>query len=128
MKAELIVEMEVLEAHAPAWLVAQCVRREDRMFAPAGTVYDCPEAFWFVRMGKAKAIDQECAIAAGQTPEQHAAAVHAAARLSAGIAQEDFELFDKGYIAGYNADGSFRPGPNWSEYKPAEEPTGEDDI
>lgn len=130
MKAELLVEMEVIESQAPDWLAAQCVRRDGRMFAPVGTVYHSPDCFWFVRMGKGKALDEECARAAGQTPEQHEAAVYAAGRLSAGIAKEDFELYDRGYIVGYNADGSYKPGPNWAEYEKTVKPAAdsEDDI
>ena len=67
-------------------------------------------------MGQADADDDECRSKTRQTEEQRAATLHAAARLAAGITFEDYEKFDRGWIVGYNGDGSYRPGPNWSEY------------
>ncbi len=115
MKCKLIVEKEIYEPTAPTELKRQCVRRSDQLFAPAGTIIDDPNCFWIVRMGQAEAADPECAKAAGQTPEQFAAAVHAAKRLAAGIAPEDFAKFDGGEITGYDADGNYVKGPNWVE-------------
>jgi hypothetical protein len=131
MKARLLKECEVMEFHpttgeklAPDEYVAQCVRRDGRLYAPAGAICSDPDAYMLVKMGIADAADDECAVRCQQTEAERAATLHAAARLSAGIDPADFELFDKGYIAGYFKDGSYKPGPNWSEFK---QPTTEDD-
>ena len=128
MKCRLLVEREVMEFHpgttkpfAPAEYVVQCVRRDGRLYAPPGAIVDDPQAFWLVRMGQAEAADEECAKAAGLTSEQFAIAVKAAKRLAAGIAPEDFAKFDSGEIVGYNADGSYKRGPNWIEIKDEED-------
>lgn len=124
MKARLLKECEVMEFHpatgvklAPDEYVAQCVRRDGRLFAPAGAICSDPDAYLLVKMGIAESADDECAARCKQTDAERAATLHAAARLSAGIAPEDFELFDKGYIAGYFKDGSYKPGPNWDQFK-----------
>jgi hypothetical protein len=62
-------------------------------------------------MGVAEPVDDECRTRANRTPEQMAAAAHAYERTRLGIHPEDFEKFDAGEIVGYNADGSYIPGP-----------------
>lgn len=125
MKARLLKECEVMEFHpgtgeklAPDEYVAQCRREGSRLIAPIGAIVDDPNCWHIVRMGQAEPADDECAaMFMQQTAEERAATLHAAARLSAGIAPEDFELFDKGYIAGYFKDGSYKPGPKWDQFK-----------
>jgi hypothetical protein len=87
-------------------------------YFPAGTEYEHPDADFFVRNGQADPADQECIDAIGAiTSEQRELVKKRYRRLAAGIAQEDFALFDAGVILGYNAgDGSYVPGPNWDEY------------
>lgn len=100
-------------------------------YFPAGTDYEHPEADFFVRNGQADPVDQECIDAVGaMTPEQRVLVKKRYRRLAAGIAQEDFELFDAGVILGYNkSDGSYIPGPNWDEYHAKNPPvTPADDI
>lgn len=128
MKARLLKECEVMEFHpatgmklAPDEYVAQCVRRDGRLYAPAGAVCSDKDAHMLVKMGIADPADDECAAMCAQTDDERAATLHAAARLSAGIAPEDFELFDKGYISGYYKDGSFKPGPNF-DHMPKKDP------
>lgn len=123
MKARLLAEKEVLEFRpgtteplAPPALVQQCVRRDGRLYAPAGTILDDPECYWIVLMGQAEAWDDECAARTKCSPQQLEARLHAARRLAAGIEQEDFPLYDAGYIAGYDEKGDFLPGPKWDEY------------
>lgn len=138
MKCRLLLEREVLEFHpgtkeklAPDEYVAQCVRRDGRLFAPAGAIVDGPDCFWIVLMGQAEPADDECAERCKQTIEERAAALKAAARLNAGIAPEDFKLFDDGVIVGYDAAGAYRPGPNWEAYQASlktAKPTESDDI
>lgn len=119
MKAKLLVDRDVMEFHpgtslklAPDSLVSQCRREGKRLIAPAGTVIEDAECWRIVQMGQAEAADDECAAAVGMTPEALATAQRAAKRLAAGIIPQDFEKFDAGQIAGYNADGSYKPGPN----------------
>lgn len=121
MQARLLYEKEVLEVdpttkkpHAPASLVKQCVRRGKHLFAPVGTLLDDPNCYHIVLMGQAEAVDEECKERTACTPEEHAARLHAGRRLMAGIEKDDYELFDKGAITGYDADGRYVPGPNWN--------------
>lgn len=60
--------------------------------------------------------DDECAKAAGMTPEEMKVAQHHQDRVRLGIHPEDFEAFDSGIMAGYNPDGSFKPGPNYADH------------
>lgn len=113
MQAKSIKELEVHEPIAPAELVKQCERRDKRLFAPAGTVFDAADCFRLVELGVAVPHDDECkALFANRTAEQIAATEHAARRLSAGIDPEDFARFDAGELLGYTADGRDIPGPN----------------
>lgn len=123
MKARLLSEKEVLEFQpgtrtpvAKPELVAQCVRRDGRLYAPAGTVLDDPDCFWLVLMGQAEAWDEECAARTKCSPEELAARLQAARRMAAGIHPDDYALFDAGEIAGYDGDGEYVPGPNWHAY------------
>jgi len=85
---------------------------------PAGTIITHPDAFRLVQMGIAKPHDNECLVACGErTAEETARTEHAARRLAACIAPEDFSRFDAGEIVGYNADGSDIPGPNWTSHQ-----------
>lgn len=122
MKCKLRVEREILEFHpgtttpfAPPGLVEQCQRRGGRLFAPAGAIIDDPDCWRIVLMGQADAADDECASKTGQTPEQRAATLQAAARLAAGILPEDFAKFDAGEILGYDGAGNYVKGPNWKQ-------------
>lgn len=82
---------------------------------PIGTVIEDPQAYMLVRMGVAEPADAECEAAHGLTADQLAEARRVYPRTEAGIAPEDFELWDAGVIVGYNPDGSYKPGPNWVE-------------
>lgn len=85
------------------------------MFAPVGAIIDDPDCWRIVLMGQADAADDECAAKTGQTPEQRAATLQAAARLAAGILPEDFAKFDAGEILGYDGAGNYVKGPNWKQ-------------
>lgn len=117
MKARLLTEKEIHAESASPELLAQCERRGDHVFAPPGTIIDHRDAFWIVKMGQAEPADDECAVKVGMSAEQFASAQHAARRLAAGITQQDYPLFDAGYISGYDAEGNFKPGPNWDQYQ-----------
>lgn len=83
---------------------------------PAGTVLENPHVHTLVRQGIAIPEDDECAKAAGMTPEQMTVAQHARQRVRLGIAPDDFEAFDQGIMVGYKPDGSFIPGPNYADH------------
>lgn len=119
MKCTLDVEREVVEFYpgttnplAPDWLVKQCVRREGRLFAPPGTVYDDPSCYLLVLNGVATPADDECRAKDTRTPEQKAAAQVALKRLQLGIHPDDFEAYAAGKMIGYDKDGKPIPGPN----------------
>ena len=95
---------------------------------PAGHIIDHRQAYILVQIGAAVSVDDECAKAAGRTPEQLLAAQRSYGRVRAGIHPDDFAPFDAGQIVGYNPDGSFKPGPNWVEPEPEDEDEDEDEY
>lgn len=74
-------------------------------------VVEDPLAWLWVQMGIAEPADEECRLRARRTPEQLAAARHAALRVTAGLHPRDYKKFDAGLITGYLPDGTYRPGP-----------------
>ena len=80
---------------------------------PAGTILENPDAYKLVQMGVAEPADDECEQAHGMTPDE--------LRTSKGIVPEDYELFEQGVIAGYDANGDYVPGQNWREDAEEEE-------
>ncbi|HUT92916.1 MAG TPA: hypothetical protein VMY37_25715 [Thermoguttaceae bacterium] len=92
---------------------------------PAGTVIEHRDAYKLVLMGVAESVDDECRVRAPSTPEQAARRLDAYKKLDAGVTPEDREAWDRGYMRGYNHDGSWIPGPNadeleekeWEDYK-----------
>lgn len=92
---------------------------------PAGTVIEHPDAYRLVLKGVAEAVDDECREAAPTTPRQAVERLNSYLKLAAGITPEDRAAWDKGYMRGYNPDGTWKPGPNaaefeqeeWEEYK-----------
>lgn len=117
MKAKSIRELEVYEPIATPEFLEQCERRDGRVFAPIGTVFDHPDCYLLVQMCAAEALDDECKAMTVQTPEQRAAAMKAAERLHKGIHPDDFELYNEGKIDGYFANGDYKPGPNWDAWQ-----------
>lgn len=120
MKCKLLIEREVIEfhpgtntPHAPPQLVAQCVRRDGRLFAPAGTIIDDPQCFWIVLLGQADPADDECREKTKLTAEKQLEMKQATKELALGIHPEDRAKFRAGEIEGYKPDGSYIPGPNW---------------
>ena len=83
---------------------------------PAGTILENPHVASLVRQGIAVPADEECAKAAGMTAEQMKVARHHQDRARLGIHPDDFEAFDAGIMVGYNPDGTFIPGPNWTDH------------
>lgn len=92
-----------------------------RRFWKLNGIVDHPKAYRLVQMGVAVPADAECEEAANMTAEEMNAAQHGAERLARGIRPEDYKLFDRGVILGYNPDGSYIPGPNGHELEELEE-------
>ncbi len=97
-------------------------------FWKQGALIDDSRCFRLVQMGVAIPADDECREAAGMTPEQIRKAKHGYSRLIAGIRPEDYTLFDRGVIKGYNPDGSYILGPNGHELEVIEEEDDDDII
>lgn len=84
-------------------------------FFKMDSVIEDPNAHLWVRQGIAIAVDEECSVACAKSEEQLKEARNAYQRLQDRIAPEDYELYEAGYIRGYNPDGSYIPGPNWDK-------------
>jgi hypothetical protein len=92
---------------------------------PPGTLVDGSNALLFVQLGACEPADAECEQAHGMTPEQLAEAQVAYRATCAGIWPEDLDKFKAGEILGYDMEGQFIPGPNWTE--PEDEQEEDDD-
>lgn len=88
----------------------------DVVFWKNGAVIDHPQAFRLVQQGCALPADDECQTRCQRSAEQLTAAQMAYERLKAGIHPDDFALYDAGIIAGYNDDGSYKPGQNAAQH------------
>jgi hypothetical protein len=132
MKCTFLYEMTLDASTAAESLLAQATIVTDAKgrqipVAPIGTVFEGPNAAFFVRHGCAEPDDDECRLATKMTEEQLATTRRAYAALHACIAKEDIELFNAGVIAGYNADGSYRPGANFDQLAKFQPETTEDE-
>ena len=83
---------------------------------PAGTEIEHPQAYMLVEMGVAEAVDEECRLKAPATPAQAADRQDRYRMQDAGILPEDRDAWARGWMRGYNPDGSWIPGPNADEY------------
>ena len=98
------------------------------VFWKVGAEFDNEWGPEMVKAGVAEPVDDECREACQRTPAQIAAAQKAYERTRLGIHPDDFEAFDKGYMAGY-LDGEWIPGPNYAEWKAEQEQLeAEDEI
>lgn len=136
MKAEIIRDdiepsPAFIDRLAPELMERRETWRDGRMqsvlFFKRGAVIEEKFAFRMVQQGFAVPADDECRLRARRTPQQMKEAQHAYERLHRGIHPEDFDLYEAGYIIGYNPDGSFKPGPKWDEYVKLMEESGVDD-
>ncbi len=119
--------------HEAAWEYRSIMRNRrmrDVPFFKRGAILEEKDCYMLVEMGVAVPADEECRIAAGMTPEMIRAAMKAQDKVALGIAPEDYEEYDAGIMAGYNPDGTKKPGPNYKPEKPdvpLADHTGEDD-
>lgn len=93
--------------------------RQDPYF-PAGTIFEGPQAVQLCRTGQATPADDECMEALGLSEfECQKLAVEYEMNTLGVWDKKDRELFKAGVIAGYNEDGTAKPGPNWDSYQEA---------
>lgn len=87
----------------------------------AGCIFEGPIALQLCRTGQASPADEECASAIGKTAAE-IEQLQVEYRMNAmGINnRDDRELYRAGVIAGYEKDGTYKPGPNWGKYKAAQ--------
>lgn len=83
---------------------------------PVGTILDHPDAYWLVLQGCAEPADEECSTKAPVTPQLQAQRLDAYLMTAAGITPEDREAWQRGFMRGYNPDGTWIRGPNADEY------------
>lgn len=146
MKCKLTREREISREAGPSEeLLAQCIKRDGRLYAPIGTIIDHPDAHFLVKNCDAEPCDDECAAASERTPEQLKpmtawiasndgfqevsipAIEWSRLRLERGIHPDDFAMYAAGEILGYTANGDYVPGPNWKgDSQTAGEPSDED--
>jgi hypothetical protein len=111
---------------------AGCTHATPGATLPPGTILDHPEAWQLVRTGAAKPADEECRIKAGLTDEQMKDHQRRHEADILGITEEDRPDFFAGLMAGYNPDGSKKPGPNYEEeedeYNDGEDVDYNDDL
>lgn len=93
-----------------------------------GAIIDGPLAIQMCRHGQASPLDQECRDAVNLSPEQLAELQLENEMAEKGIRQEDRELYIKGIIDGYDADGKYKPGKNWDAYQAALGEAEDDDV
>jgi hypothetical protein len=120
MRCRFVVDVDVNPQSSPQMQrfvklrqIKHGARTIDVPYWPAGTEYEHPKAAFFVLQGMAEPADLECAVAASMTEAERAKVQHAYQRQARGIIPKDWPLFDAGYIAGYENDGSYTPGPKW---------------
>lgn len=97
------------------------------VFWKQGEVFDNEYGPAAVQSGIAEPVDDECKAACNRTPAQIALAQKAYERTRLGIHPDDFEAYEKGYMMGYNGDGSWKPGPNYAEWEAIQEAEDEED-
>lgn len=85
-----------------------------------GEIIDHPDAYRLVRLGCALSADEECKLAVDMTPEQFQKAQATYPKVAAGLQPEDYSAWDRGWMRGYNPDGSWVPGPNYEEWQQIE--------
>jgi len=136
MKCEIIrddIEVSLVHlppGHEPAWEYRNVMRNkrmQDVPFFKRGAILEEKNCFMLVEMGVAVPADEECRIAAGMTPEMIRLAKKAYERLALGIHPDDFSDFDAGIMAGYNADGTKKPGPNFKAAQAAAKAQDDED-
>lgn len=121
MRCRFVRQLAINTRTAPPALmaigVAATIAGKPETVIPPGATYEHPLAWLWVRQGCAVPADEECRKEAGLTDEQMGAAQKSFDRTVAGIHPEDFELYERGVIVGYDRKGGYLPGPHWEQYQ-----------
>lgn len=85
---------------------------------PKGTVIEGREArpWFYVQMGAAIPLDDECRIAAGMTDQEIDSQVYLYEAKRAGIQPEDMAAWRAGAMTGYDEEGEWIQGPNYLDW------------
>lgn len=130
MKASLNLDQDAdlstLPDHYKSKLKFASRRGQLTPYFPKGTEFDGEHALFLVGTGQASPADEECAKAAGMSPEQLHVRQRGYLAASKGIkGKKDLEMFMAGAIEGYaegttDANPVYIHGPNWDAWQAAE--------
>lgn len=114
MRAELVKDL-MATPHTKAPTVAG---PNGRPIVPKGTVLEGKELrpWFYVQMGAAIPLDDECRIAAGMTDQEIDAQVYLYEAKRAGIQPEDMAAWRAGAMTGYDEEGEWIQGPNYLDW------------
>lgn len=86
---------------------------------PKGTVLDGSELrpWWYVQMGAAVPLDDECRMAAGMTDAEIDLQTQLYEAKVAGIQPEDMAAWRAGAMTGYDENGEWIPGPEYAAWR-----------
>ena len=94
-----------------------------------GCIFEGDIALQLCRTGQAAPADEECALALGKSAAELARLQIEYKMNAMGINnKDDRELYRAGVIAGYEKDGTYKPGPNWAKYKEAQAKLEESEV
>jgi len=113
MKAQLVYDLPASRRTQVATRV-----KNGRLVVPEGTILEGRQLrpWWYVQMGCAIPLDDECIRAAGMTLAQiDHQLVHYKAKV-AGIQPEDMAAFLAGAMTGYDDNGDWIPGPKYADW------------
>ncbi len=118
MKAQLVKTL-IATPHTDPLLVRGPVTREHPYgTVPAGTELDGTDVrpWWYVQMGAAVPLDDECRMAAGMTDGEIDIQVQLYEAKRAGIQPEDMAAWRAGAMTGYDEEGEWIPGPKYTDW------------
>lgn len=114
MKAELVKDLMA----SPRTRVPTVINSDGKPIVPKGTVIEGRELrpWFYVQMGAAIPLDDECRIAAGLTDAQIDVQVYLYEAKRAGIQPEDMAAWRAGAMTGYDEEGEWIPGPAYTDW------------
>lgn len=133
MKARLVLEQYANMKTMPPGYASKVKFRSDAngkavAVYPVGTEFEGEHALLLCKTGQAEPADDECAQTLGMTAEQRQNLQLDYKMNTLGIYRaEDRELYRAGVIEGYDAEGKYKPGPNWAAYQEAKAASDEED-
>lgn len=124
MKCRLLYDFDCDELTMPPneqhLLSFRVERGKTIRYFPKGTIRDCKWSVEWCLRGMAEPADTECLLGTGLTDQELKVQQHKYGRMAAGIHPDDFDLYDRGVISGYEeVDGqtAYLPGPNYAAWK-----------